>query len=54
MIERARAETALKRVLLHAQIHAVAFYVRHGFEMEGNEYIEAGIPHRTMVRNLSR
>ncbi|MGF1547536.1 MAG: GNAT family N-acetyltransferase, partial [Thiotrichales bacterium] len=35
LIERARAETALKRVLLHAQIHAVAFYVRHGFEMEG-------------------
>lgn len=39
-------------VRLHAQTHAVPFYAKFGFVPEGDEYLEAGIPHRTMVRAL--
>lgn len=35
---------------LSAQVHAAAFYQRLGFEIEGEEYLEAGIPHVMMVR----
>lgn len=34
-----------REVHLHAQSHAKAFYERHGFVAEGEEYLEAGIPH---------
>ena len=33
---------------LHAQIHAMPFYERFGFRPEGGEFMDAGIPHRTM------
>lgn len=36
------------RLVLHAQTHAVDFYRRHGFVVEGDEFMEAGIPHRLM------
>lgn len=35
-------------VVLNAQTHAQPFYLRHGFAVEGSEYMEAGIPHVTM------
>jgi predicted GNAT family N-acyltransferase len=35
-------------VLLNAQTHAESFYLRHGFEREGDEFMEAGIPHIQM------
>lgn len=35
-------------VLLSAQIHAAGFYRCHGFVAEGDEYLEAGIPHLAM------
>lgn len=37
---------------LHAQIHAKAFYLRHGFIPRGEEYLEAGIPHIEMTASL--
>lgn len=40
-------------VKLHAQTHAEGFYVKHGFAVEGAEFIEAGIPHVVMVRTLT-
>jgi predicted GNAT family N-acyltransferase len=33
---------------LHAQTHAIPFYARAGFAAEGDEFLEAGIPHRVM------
>jgi predicted GNAT family N-acyltransferase len=35
-------------VLLSAQTHAAGFYRRHGFVAQGDEYLEAGIPHLAM------
>jgi predicted GNAT family N-acyltransferase len=40
------------RAILSAQTRALPFYVRHGFVAEGQEYLDAGIPHRTMTRAL--
>jgi predicted GNAT family N-acyltransferase len=34
-----------RAVLLNAQTHAEAFYRRYGFERDGEEFMEAGIPH---------
>lgn len=39
-------------VVLNAQTHAAAFYLRHGFVHEGDEFIEAGIPHIRMRRDF--
>jgi predicted GNAT family N-acyltransferase len=35
-------------VALNAQTHALAFYARHGFVAEGEEFFEAGIAHIAM------
>ena len=40
------------RVLLNAQTQAMPFYARFGFAPSGEEFVEAGIPHWTMVRML--
>lgn len=45
-------DRALQRAKLGAQTHAMGFYERLGFVAEGAEYLDAGIPHRDMVRSL--
>lgn len=47
LIEQAR-ELGLPAVRLHAQRHAIGFYEKFGFEAYGEEFSEAGIPHRRM------
>jgi predicted GNAT family N-acyltransferase len=42
----------MTRVVLNAQTHALGFYARFGFVPEGEEYEEAGLPHRTMSLSL--
>jgi predicted GNAT family N-acyltransferase len=37
---------------LHAQVSAIGFYVRNGFVPEGPRFMEAGIEHQTMRRQL--
>lgn len=39
-------------VALASQTHAEDFYRAHGFVAEGDEFMDAGIPHRTMRRVL--
>jgi hypothetical protein len=39
-------------VTLNAQTHAMPFYASYGFEAFGEEFIEAGIPHRRMRKTL--
>jgi predicted GNAT family N-acyltransferase len=46
-IDAARSR-GLRLLELSAQTHAIAFYARHGFAATGPEYLDAGIPHRTM------
>jgi predicted GNAT family N-acyltransferase len=51
LMDRARSRGD-REVVLSAQVHATAFYRRHGFVEEGAEYLEAGIAHRNMRRRL--
>lgn len=39
-------------LVLHAQTHAVDFYAKYGFKIEGEEFLEAGIAHRRMTMTL--
>jgi predicted GNAT family N-acyltransferase len=51
LVDEARAR-GQREAVLSAQVHAVPFYRRHGFREEGAEYLDAGIPHRTMRRSI--
>jgi predicted GNAT family N-acyltransferase len=44
----------LETVSLNAQTHAIGFYQRYGFVAEGEEFMDAGIPHRKMHRIVRR
>lgn len=52
MLEEA-ARRAFPRVYLDAQVHAIGFYEGLGFVAEGEEFMDAGIPHRRMVRQMA-
>jgi predicted GNAT family N-acyltransferase len=50
-------ETEAKRrgydgIVLHAQVHAHKFYVKHGYADLGPEFEEAGMPHLQMRKSL--
>ena len=45
-------ERGHREVVLSSQVHAIPFYERFGFVVEGQEYDDAGIPHRTMRMSL--
>jgi predicted GNAT family N-acyltransferase len=51
-IEREGRDRGARELELHAQVHALGFYERLGYTAEGPEYLDAGIPHRTMTRVL--
>ncbi|MDH4230220.1 MAG: GNAT family N-acetyltransferase [Nitrospirota bacterium] len=42
-------EQGMIRVVLSAQVHALPFYTAHGFAAYGQEFTDAGIPHRRMA-----
>jgi predicted GNAT family N-acyltransferase len=44
----AARDVGMTEVFLSAQVQAMGFYARQGFSAEGEEYLDAGIPHRTM------
>jgi predicted GNAT family N-acyltransferase len=48
LLKEARA-VGYAAVALHAQVHALEFYRKHGFAAHGPEFLEAGIPHRAMT-----
>lgn len=51
LLDMARAD-GHERAVLNAQVRALAFYRRFGFEPEGETFLEAGIPHVAMSRRL--
>ncbi len=52
LTEAAKSQGA-SSIILHAQIDAIPFYEKLGFQVEGTSYIEAGIPHRNMILVLA-
>lgn len=51
--EFARKTLGANEIVLHARHHVVPFYEKLGYKVEGEEYLEVGLPHRTMRRPLS-
>lgn len=47
-----RTRPHLKTAKLGAQSYAIGFYERLGFSVVGDEYLDAGIPHRDMAQPL--
>jgi predicted GNAT family N-acyltransferase len=45
-------ERGLSKVFLHAQTSAIGFYQDHNFRASGEEFMDAGIPHRYMEKEL--
>jgi len=42
----------LTQVHLNSQTSAIGFYARMGFQAEGPEFVEVGIPHQRMVLRI--
>lgn len=53
-LERRAVERGFREVELHAQVHARPFYDRAGYRAVGQTYLEAGIEHVTMRKDLPR
>ncbi len=53
LVETANKE-GFQEVFLHAQIQAISFYEKCLFHKNGKEFLEAGIPHVKMTRNISK
>ena len=51
-IERMTAAPGITEVKLGAQVPVIGFYERLGFTALGEIYMDAGIPHRDMIRPL--
>ena len=41
-----------QQITLHAQEYVKSFYAQHGYREVGESFMEAGIPHREMVKDL--
>ena len=52
MLEHAR-EKGFSKFKLHAQVTTEKFYTNHGFKPEGDEFLEADIAHRVMLKHDS-
>ena len=52
LVDQAR-QSGHARVHLNAQAYAAGFYRRYGFEVSGSEFMEAGIAHVPMQRDLA-
>jgi predicted GNAT family N-acyltransferase len=51
-LEKHARESGMDRLWAHAQIHALAFYEGLGYRAEGNVFMEADIPHKTIRKSL--
>ena len=51
-IEKFASTKGLRRLKLNAQTHAIPFYSGLGYEIVSEEFMDAGIPHKTMVKEL--
>lgn len=51
-IESHAREKDFRKVKLNAQTQAIPFYEKLGYEVVSEEFMDAGIPHKTMVKNL--
>ena len=53
-IEQSSPQIGVSKLTLHAQSHAVPFYLQLGYEITSEPFIEAGIEHVSMQKTVSR
>lgn len=51
-IETYALENGIDNFKLNAQTQAIPFYSRLGYEVASEEFLDAGIPHRTMIKHV--
>jgi predicted GNAT family N-acyltransferase len=51
-IEAYAQKKALHKLKLNAQTHAIPFYANLGYEVVSEEFLDAGIPHKTMIKKI--
>ena len=51
-LEREAVQRGFGRLVLHAQTYVKEFYANHGYQVEGDVFIEAGIEHVLMAKAL--
>jgi predicted GNAT family N-acyltransferase len=51
-LEEEARRRGVKGIMLHAQLYALDFYKKHGYEPVGAVFEEAGIPHLEMLKSL--
>lgn len=42
----------IQKLKLNSQVHAIPFYAGLGYEVVSEEFMDAGIPHKTMVKHI--
>jgi predicted GNAT family N-acyltransferase len=51
-LEEVALRNGISRVYLNSQCHAIPFYLKLGYEPVGEVFIEAGIEHRKMFKDM--
>ncbi|WP_059173299.1 GNAT family N-acetyltransferase [Bacillus sp. FJAT-27445] len=51
-IEEYAKEQGVTKLKLNAQVHAISFYAGLGYEVASDEFLDAGIPHKTMLKTI--
>lgn len=51
-IEDHAKDKGIQKLKLNAQTHAIPFYAGLGYEVVSEEFLDAGIPHKTMAKKL--
>jgi predicted GNAT family N-acyltransferase len=51
-VENYARENGVQKLKLNAQTHAIPFYAGLGYEVVSEEFLDAGIPHKTMVKRI--
>lgn len=52
-LEAEATKRSMSGIMLHAQVAAMEFYRRHGYEPHGGVFDEAGMPHLEMKKRLA-
>jgi predicted GNAT family N-acyltransferase len=45
-------QNKIPQLKLDAQLHAIPFYSKLGYQIVSDEFMDAGIPHKTMKKNI--
>jgi predicted GNAT family N-acyltransferase len=51
-IENFARKNGITKLKLNSQTHAIPFYAGLDYEVVSEEFMDAGIPHKTMVKNI--